>query len=151
VCAELELRLVAARIAVMAAVGAAAIWVQRPVERHSSDAIECGLAADLLISRGVGTPDRFGQRVSAAGSDDVGDLTGGGPTGTEIEEQRHFHGDFRESSACFAVCSSYRLRSGRTTSSRERSNPSSPVVEQIVEHAFAGNLGRPPRVAMQLL
>ena len=51
---QLELRLIAAREAVVTAVGAAAIRVQRPLhERHALAAIECGAAADFLVSRGV--------------------------------------------------------------------------------------------------
>ena len=48
--AELELRVVAARVAVVAAVRAAAIRIQRPLERHPLDAVQRGAAADFLVS-----------------------------------------------------------------------------------------------------
>ena len=51
---ELELRLVAAREAVVAGVRAAAVRVQRPVERHALHRVQRRAAGDLLVARGVG-------------------------------------------------------------------------------------------------
>ena len=54
VSAELELRVIPARVAVVAAVGAAAIRVQRPLERHALHAIQGRAARDFLIRGGIG-------------------------------------------------------------------------------------------------
>ena len=48
---HLELHVVAAGEAVVAAVGAAAVRVERPVERHALDAVERRAAGDLLVAR----------------------------------------------------------------------------------------------------
>ena len=68
--------------------GAAAIRIQRPFERHPFDAIERGSAADFLVSGGVRAPDRFGQRFGAADFNEVGDLPRRGFGFAEIEEKR---------------------------------------------------------------
>ena len=62
---HLELHVVAPRETVMTAVRAAAVGIQRPVERHPLDTIESGTARDFLIPRLVGAPLRFGQRRGA--------------------------------------------------------------------------------------
>src|SRR5439155_17511326 len=102
--------LIAAGVTVMTAVGAPAVRIQRPFEWHPLDAVERGLAAHFLVARGVGAANRFGQRVSAAGLDDVRDLAGGGASWAEIEEQRCFHGRFQWETdnvrRMFATCSS---------------------------------------------
>ena len=60
--AELELRLIAAREAVMAAVRAAAIRVQRPVEGHPLHGIQRRSAGDFLVARLVGATLRLVER-----------------------------------------------------------------------------------------
>ena len=53
---------VAAREAVVAAVRAAAVGVERPVEeRHALDAVQRGAAGDFLVAGLVGAELRFGQ------------------------------------------------------------------------------------------
>src|SRR5262245_18004664 len=47
---ELELRVIAAGVAVMTAVRAAAIWVQSPRKGHALDAVERRAALDFLIT-----------------------------------------------------------------------------------------------------
>ncbi len=86
---ELELRLVAAREAVVTAVGAAAIGVERPLERHSADPVEGRTAADFTIRRLVGAAGAA-DRFNAAGLDQAGDVSGGGE-GEVREERRLFH------------------------------------------------------------
>ena len=49
-----------------AAVGAAAIGVERPLERHPLDAVQRRAAAHLLVARGIGAADGVGQRFGAA-------------------------------------------------------------------------------------
>ena len=75
--AELELRLVAAREAVVARVRAAAVRVQRPLERHPLDGIQRRAAADFLVASGVGAPLRFGERLGATCLDDPRDVARG--------------------------------------------------------------------------
>src|SRR5262245_31468460 len=60
--AQLELRLVPPRETVMAAVGAAAIRVEGPVERHPLNGVQCRTAGDLLIPGCVGPQLRLIQR-----------------------------------------------------------------------------------------
>jgi hypothetical protein len=85
---HLELHVIPAREAVMATVGAAAVRVECPVERHPAHGIERGPAGHLLISRLVGTPVGFGERGGAAAFDDVRDVPGAQVFGSEINEQR---------------------------------------------------------------
>ena len=79
---------IAARVAVVAAVRAAAVGVERPVERHALHAVQRRTAGDFLIARLVGAPLGLGQRVAAAGLDGVRDVACRGFGGAEIEEQR---------------------------------------------------------------
>ena len=66
--AELELRVVAARVAVVAAVRAAAVRVQRPLEvAHPLDVVQRRPAAHLLVAGGVGAALGVGERRHAAG------------------------------------------------------------------------------------
>jgi hypothetical protein len=83
--AELELRVVAACVAVVAGVRAAAIGIERPLEGHALHGVERRPALDLLISRRVGAPNRFGQCIRTPGPDECGDLPSGGFDGAEIE------------------------------------------------------------------
>ena len=59
---ELELRLVAPREAVVAAVRAAAVRVERPVERHALDGVQRRPAGDFLIARRIRPPLRLVER-----------------------------------------------------------------------------------------
>ena len=92
--AQLELRVVAARVAVVAAVRAAAVRIEGPLEGHALDRIERRPAADFLISRGVGAPRRLGEGVGAASEpDQIGDVAGRRLRLAEVKEQRRrFHG-----------------------------------------------------------
>ena len=85
---HLELHVVPAREAVVAAVGAAAIRVERPVEWHPAHRIERGTAGHLLIPCRVGAPLGLGERGGTAAFDDVGDVARAGLSGSEIDEQR---------------------------------------------------------------
>src|SRR6185369_13088778 len=65
--AELELRVIPPRVAVVAAVRTAAVRVQRPLEiAHAPHVIQGGSAAHLLIGGGVGPALRFGERRNTA-------------------------------------------------------------------------------------
>ena len=66
--AELELRLITASEAVVAAVRAAAVRVQRPVERHALHRVQRRAAGDFLIARRVGAALRLVERGGAAAS-----------------------------------------------------------------------------------
>ena len=74
---HLELRVIAAREAVVAAVRAAAIGVERPVERHPLDAVQRRTAGHFLIARLVGAALGLGQRGGAAVLDGIRDVAGG--------------------------------------------------------------------------
>ena len=71
---HLELGVVAARVAVVAAVRAAAIGIEGPLERHPLDAVQRRAAGDLLIARLIGPPLRLGQRGGAAVLHRLGDV-----------------------------------------------------------------------------
>ena len=89
---ELQVRVVPAGEAVVAAVGAAAIRVQGPFERHAPHPVEGGAAGDLLVARIVGPANRGGQgggeRPVAGASlpNQVRDLPRGRPAGRQIEQ-----------------------------------------------------------------
>jgi hypothetical protein len=83
---KLELRLIAAREAVVTGVGAPAIRVQRPFERHAPDAVERRLAANFLLTRRVGAPLSLGQSCDAIALDDPGDVSGGEQPRPEVEQ-----------------------------------------------------------------
>src|SRR5262245_42448006 len=87
----------------MAAVGAAAIRVERPRERHPLDGIECGAANDFLIASRVGALHRFGERFGAAGFDGIRYLACGRFASPEIEEKWCFHGKRRDLRLMFAT------------------------------------------------
>ena len=82
-----ELDVIAAREAVVAAVGAAAVGVERPAEGHPLDAVQRGAAGDLLIPRGIGAALGVGQRGGAALPDQVRDLAGRWVSGAEIKQK----------------------------------------------------------------
>ena len=65
--AHLELRVIAAGKAVVAGVRAAAIGVQRPLERHALRAVERRATHHFLVGRVIGAPVGVGQRGDAAG------------------------------------------------------------------------------------
>src|ERR1043166_6660723 len=72
----------------MAAVGAASIRVQRPVEGHACDGVERRFAGDFLVRGAVGKMRRIGHRERGADSlDAISDVPGRG-SGREIEEER---------------------------------------------------------------
>src|SRR5262245_42799461 len=50
----------------MAAVGASAVGVERPRERHPGNAVERAAAVDLLIAGGVRAAHRLGERLGAS-------------------------------------------------------------------------------------
>src|SRR5688572_14781484 len=84
---ELEVRLVLPREAVVAAVRAAAIRVERPLhERHALAPIERGLAADFLVGGGIAAAAGVGQRADAAVFDELSNVAGGGRL-AEVEEE----------------------------------------------------------------
>ncbi len=85
---HLELNVIAAGEAIVAAMGAASIRVQRPVERHTLYRVQGGTAADLLILSVVRASVGLGQRGGTAGLDDVGDVAGAGRGSTEIAKER---------------------------------------------------------------
>ncbi len=105
---QLELRLIPAREAVVAAVRAAAVGIERPLEEgHALDAIQSRAAAHFLIGGVVGALNRARQRSHTAVFHQVGDLSGGwGPA--EVEEQRRRIHD----ADCFALCSLCQGREG---------------------------------------
>ncbi len=86
--AELELVLVAPGEAVVTAVGAAAVWVQRPAERHALDAVQRRAAVDLLIGGMVGALHGIRQRRDASGLDQRGDVASRRPRVAEVEQRR---------------------------------------------------------------
>ena len=86
--AELELVLVAPGEAVVAAVGAAAVRVQRPAERHALDAVQRRAAMDLLVGGVVGALHRVGQRRDAAVLHQGGDVARGRTGVAEVEQRR---------------------------------------------------------------
>ena len=84
---QLELGLILAREAVVTAVRAAAIGIERPLEeRHALHPVERRAAADLLVGRGVAATPGVGQRLEAAVLHQPGDVPGGGRA-TEVEQQ----------------------------------------------------------------
>src|SRR5262245_18767508 len=87
----------------MAAVGAAAIRVERPRERHPLDGIECGAADDFLIASRVGALHRFGERFGAAGFDRVRYLACRRFASPEIEKKGHFHSELSDLRLIFAM------------------------------------------------
>src|SRR5947207_10677322 len=98
--AKLELRLIAAGEAVMTAVRAAAIWVQRPVERHPFHGVQRGPAGNLLVSRSVGSTLCLIERRFAPGANVERQRPRGRRPLSEVEYQRLLrHG------VSFAVCS----------------------------------------------
>ena len=76
---HLELRVITPRVAVVAPVGAAAVGVQRPLERHPVDAVERRAARDFLVARRVGTTLGFGERSRSPFPDRDGHVAGRGP------------------------------------------------------------------------
>jgi hypothetical protein len=93
-----ELDVIAAGEAVVAAVGAAAIGIERPLERHAFDAVQRRPADDLLVASGVRATLGFRQRCRAAFLHQVGDLSGRRLSGPDVEENerpRRHSPDFR--------------------------------------------------------
>ena len=84
-CAELELRLISPRVTVVAAVRAAAVRIQRPLERHSLHGIERGSAGDFLVAGRVRPANSPRQGIRAACLHQFGDLPGRGLRLTEVE------------------------------------------------------------------
>ena len=85
---ELELRLIPAREAVVAAVRAAAIRVERPVEGHALDGIERGPAGHFLVARGVRAPLRLVEgRVLASVTDPERQRPRRGGLPSKVEEE----------------------------------------------------------------
>src|SRR5438105_5840465 len=86
---ELELRLVPPRKAVVTPMRAAAIRVQRPVERHALDWIERRPAGDFLVARFVRTPLRLVERLGPVLADLQRYRPGSRWFTAEIEESVH--------------------------------------------------------------
>ena len=75
---QLELGLIAAREAVVAAVCAAAIWIERPLhEGHALTAIERRAAVDFLVGRGIAAASGVRQSGHAAVLHQPRDVAGG--------------------------------------------------------------------------
>ena len=93
--AELELRVIAAREAVVAAVRAAAIGVQRPVERHALHGVQRRPAGHFLIAGAVGSVRGIRQAVDRAVLLHlIGDVPRRGLLRREIKEEGiDFHGE----------------------------------------------------------
>jgi hypothetical protein len=72
--------------AVVAGVRAAAVRIQRPLERHSLDAVERGAAADFLISSCVSAPLCLGQGGGASLLDHARDVARREQPRPEIEQ-----------------------------------------------------------------
>ena len=86
--AHLELRVIAAREAVVATVGAAAIRIERPFERHPFHRVQGRTAGHFLIACAIGTVRGIRQSFDCAVLTDlVGDIPGGGSRGREIKEE----------------------------------------------------------------
>ena len=83
---HLELHVIAAREAVMAAVRAPAVRIERPLERHPFDAVQRRPAGDFLIPCVVGTTFRLGQRRGPAFLDAISDLPRGRIPSANIEK-----------------------------------------------------------------
>jgi hypothetical protein len=91
--AELELRLVPPREAVVAGVRAPAIRVQRPAERHALDRIERRSACHFLVAGLIGAALRFVERGVAVLANLEGDGPSGGRPFSQIEDEGLFgHG-----------------------------------------------------------
>ena len=86
--AHVELRVIAAGEAVVAAMGAAAIGVERPIERHPADRIQGRATGDFLIARAVGARVEADERVGPAEFDRAGHLTRRWRSRREIEQER---------------------------------------------------------------
>ncbi len=97
---QLELDVVAAREAVVTAVRATAIRVERPRERHAFDGIERRAASDFLIARLIGAALGFSEGGATAFFHRAGDVAGRRLLGTEIEEKWRRPHDIR---LCFAT------------------------------------------------
>ena len=82
---HLELHVISTREAIVAAVCAAPIGIEGPVEWHALNAIERRPAGDFLIARLVGASLGFGQRLDATFLDQSGDLARGRLAGAEVE------------------------------------------------------------------
>ncbi len=82
---HLELAVIAPRIAIMATVRAAAIGVERPVERHSFHAVERRTAGHFLIGRLIGASFCFGERFGAAALYGIRDIADGRLRSTRFE------------------------------------------------------------------
>src|SRR4051812_16118528 len=82
-----ELGVIATGEAVVAAMRAAAVRIQRPAERHAAHAIERRPARHLLIARIVGTAVGVSERRGAAGFHRHGDFAGRWFPDTELEER----------------------------------------------------------------
>src|SRR6185503_4295408 len=92
----------AARIAVMTAVRAAAVRIQRPLERHPFDAVQLRSAGDFLVARLIGAALRLGQRSGAAGANGPRDVARGRLGSAQIEKEwirRHGRGPTRSAFA----------------------------------------------------
>src|SRR5688572_20952331 len=86
---ELELHVIAPREAIVAAVRAAAIWVERPVERHAFHRVQRGSTGNLLVLGAVRPMRGIRQSVNwAVLLYLIGDVTGGGLLRREIKEER---------------------------------------------------------------
>ena len=120
--AEFELMLIAPRKAVVAAVRASPIRIQRPLEWHALHAVQGRLAADLLVGGVVGARGGTGQRGDAAGLHEPGDIAGGGGGVGRTEEvgrwvRNHAVALFR---FIFAMSTEGRTRAAGARASRRR-------------------------------
>ena len=89
---ELELGLIAAGEAVVAAVRAAPVAVEGPLEGHAVDPVERRAAADFLVGSLVGAADGVGQGADAAFFHQARDVPRGRPERLEVVEERSlFH------------------------------------------------------------
>jgi len=82
---------VSPRIAVVAAVGAASVGIQSPLERHALDSIQRRPALNFLVARCVGATLCLGERSCPACFHQARDLPGCGDIPADLEEQRLPH------------------------------------------------------------
>ena len=137
--AELQLRLVAAGETVVAAVGAAAVGVQRPAEGHPLHAVEGRAAGDFLVGRPSGAEHAVPQAGGAGFSNRGGHRPGGRPA-PEIEQR----GLLRHGNSLF-VC--YMVAQQRIACQPAAAcfsgEPGAPVVEQVAERPVQADAGFP--------
>ena len=133
----------------MAPVRAAAVGIERPLERHPLDPVQRRPAAHLLVLRRVGAQRRLVERVRAAFPYEVGDLASRGFRFAEIEEKRRrFPWRIRLFRRMFAMepITKVRVRRLRRAERRALDGTAAPVVEEVVEHAVERKSAAPIRL-----